>query len=189
MLNFRLVITTVFFIVVFSITALAQTAPVKIVLINTASFYDEKAGITKLVNAEKQLNTEFTAQIKALQDDNTKLQAIATELQNMQKLPVAPTAYAEKQEEGERLQRQIGYKKTDLEAAINKRRQALMGPISDDIGKALDEFAKKNGYGVIFDASKLVDAGSLLFLAESADITKDFVAFYNARTVAAAPPK
>ena len=58
-------------------------------------------------------------------------------------------------------------------------------PISKEIGKAIDEFAKKNGYSVIMDTSKLADA--MLFYAEAADSTKDFVTFFNARTPAAPP--
>ncbi len=172
--------------------AFAQTAPAKIILINTDAFYDAKAGITKLVSANKQLDTEFAAQIKALQEGGARLQAIAKELENMQKLPTSQfnqTAYTTKQEEGERLQRQLNYNKTDLENAIKKRREVLVSPISADIGNAIGEFAKKNGFGVIFDVSKLADSGILLFLADSAEVTKEFIVFYNTRPTPVAPPK
>ena len=46
----------------------AQIAPARIALINTDTFYDQKIGITKLVVANKQLDSEFATQIKALQD-------------------------------------------------------------------------------------------------------------------------
>lgn len=187
------VIITVFIVAMFAVSAFAQVpAASKIGLINTNAFYDEKVGITKLVTANKQLNTEFAAQIKALEDGSVKLQGIAKELETMRGQPQATfnqVAYNTKQDEGERLQRELSYKKTELESAINKRRDVLVAPISQDIGKAIDEFGKKNGYTAIFDIGKLDEAGAVLFVAETADITKEFVTFYNARpaTPATAP--
>lgn len=176
---------------VFSAAASAQAAP-KFGFVNTSAFGDSKAGITKLINANKQIDTEFAGRLKELQDGNTKLQAIANELQNMQKLPPAQfnqTAYSNKADEGDRLQRDLNYKKQDLERDVPKRRDALIGPITSDILKALDEYATKNGYTAVFDASKLVENGALLTLANSADITKDFITFYNARPAGTAAPK
>jgi outer membrane protein len=167
-----------------ALSAFAQvpTASSKIAFINTEGFYDEKEGIVKLVNVNKQLEQEFSARFKELQDSNTKLQAIAKELETMQKLPQAQfnqSAFASKQEEGERLQRTMNYKKTDYESMFNKRRTELMTPVSQDIGKAIDEFAKKNGYDVIIDISKF--AGAVLYFSDVADTTKKFIAFYNTR--------
>ena len=184
MLKFRWFGTSLILVVCFSISVLAQTAPPKSVLINTAAFYDEKTGITKLVKAAKDVEAEFAVEIKALRDNNAKLQAIATEIEGLQKQPDTPatrSAIAGKQEQGSDLQRNVEYNKADLEAKINKAREAKIGPISYDIGKAIAEFGKKNGYGAIFDASKLEESGALLFVADSVDITKDFISYYNAR--------
>ncbi|CAN5410619.1 hypothetical protein BH10ACI2_BH10ACI2_24180 [soil metagenome] len=172
------------FTISLSVSALAQSAPGKFVLINTAGFYDEKAGITKLVAAEKTLDLEFANQIKALQADSDKVQAIAVELQRMQTLQPTEAnraAMTTKQEEGERLQRQIDYKKPDLESVIAKRRDVLVRPIMEDVGKAIDEFGKKNAYGAIFDVSKMAESGALIYLADATNVTKEFVLFYNAR--------
>lgn len=188
----KIVIVSIFLTGLFAVSSFSQTTPIKIGLINTEAFYSEKEGITKLVTASKQLDAEFAARIKELQDGQTKLQGIATELQNMQKLPQAQfnqASYNTKQEEGERLQRELTYKKTELETAIGKRRPVVIGPVSQDIGKAIDEFAKQKGYGAIFDVSKMADTGALLFLAETADATKEFITFYNARPATAAAPK
>lgn len=176
---------------VFASIASAQAQP-KYGFVNTLNFSEEKGGITKLVNANKQIDTEFAPRLKELQDGNTKLQTIARELENMQKLPQAQfnqTAYTNKQDEGERLQRELKYKEDDLKRDVPKRRDVLVGPISSDIGKALDEYAAKNGFTAIFDIAKLAENGMLLTLAANADITKDFIAFYNARPATAAAPK
>ncbi len=167
-------------VVCLAAAAFSQTTLPKSVLINTSAFYDEKAGITKLVSAEKQIESEFAKDIKFLQDGNAKLASIVAELEQPVTAVNRATMQAKK-EEGEALQRTLGYKKADVEAAIKKRRETLVGPISFDIGKAISEFGKKNGYGSIFDAGKLADAGALLFVGDGTDITKEFIAFYNAR--------
>jgi outer membrane protein len=187
---------TVFFVcAILTVSALAQV-PVglpKIAFIDTGAFYDEKVGITKLVNANKQLNTVFAVRIKELEDGSVKLKNISTELENMQKLPpnqFDQVKFNAKRDEGERLQRELNYKKTGLESDISKERDKLVRPISQDVGKAIDEFAKKNGYTVILDIGKFVEAGAVLYFAEVADATKDFITFYNARpTPAATTPK
>ncbi len=188
----RLLIGGMFVYMVFASASFAQMAPAKIALINTDSFYDEKAGITKLVTANKQLDSEFATRIKSLQDGGKKLQAIAQELSNLQKLPPAQfnqTAYNTKREEGERLERELKYQKTDLDDAVNKRRKILITPISSDIGNAITEFGRKNGFGAILDVNKLGESGTLLFLAETGDVTKEFIVYYNARRTPAAAPK
>jgi Skp family chaperone for outer membrane proteins len=183
MLRFRYIFSVLVFVVSLSYSAISQTAP-KNVLVNTSAFYDEKTGITRLVAAEKQLNADFAKDIKALQDDNAKIAAIASELEKQPVTAANQAALMAKKEEGERLQRLFGFNKADLETKINKARETLIGPISFDIGKAISEFGKKNGYGAIFDASKLAESGVLLFVGDSTDVTKDFIAFYNARAAA-----
>ncbi len=192
MSSIRRVLVGTFIFMACASALFAQIAPAKIALINTDAFYDEKTGITKLVNVNKQLDVEFAPQIKALQDDDTKLQAIAKELENMQNLPANlfnQASYNAKKDEGENLQRQITRKKSDLQDAFDKRRKRVISPINDDIGKGITEFANKNGFGAIFDISKLGESGVLLFFAESADATKQFITYYNARTTPAATPK
>ena len=53
---------------------------------------------------------------------------------------------------------QQGIKQEDLKARLDKRRQVVVGPIYQDVMKALQEFAVKNGYAVILDGAKLEEA-------------------------------
>jgi hypothetical protein len=51
-----------------------------------------------------------------------------------------------------------------------------------DIMKAIGEFTKQKGYGLILDAAKLDSAGVILGWDEAkVDVTKEFITFYNAR--------
>lgn len=172
------------FVVAMSVAASAQGVPAKSVLMNTAAFYDEKAGITKLISAEKQVNTEFAGAIKELQDGTAKLAAIAAELEKTTVTAANQATLMQKKSEGESLQRTLEFNKANLEVKINNKRKELIEPITFDIGKAISEYGKKNNFGAIYDASKLAEAGIILFVGDSTDITKDFIAFYNARAAA-----
>ncbi|MBX7170811.1 MAG: hypothetical protein K1X72_07625, partial [Pyrinomonadaceae bacterium] len=50
-----------------------------------------------------------------------------------------------------------------------------------DIYKAVQEFSKQKGYMMILDIGKMADADIVMALDEKADVTKDFITFYNAR--------
>ena len=177
----------VFVFAICSITAgtvMAQQPTGKVAYIDTASFLDEKSGINKIIVANRQLEAEFAVRLKELRDGNTQLAAIGKEVRTMEQLPpgqINPNTYTAKREEGEKLQRELVYKKEDLERALAKRREVVILPITRDIGKVMEEFAMKNGIGSILDSSKFYDNGALLFLANTSDITKDFIAFYNAK--------
>lgn len=170
-------------VLVISAFAQAPASP-KIAFIDPAAFSNEKTGITKYVNAYKQLDNEFAAQIKAQKDGNAKLEAIAKELGDMLKLPANQyddAAYQKKRADHGQLEIDQISKGKALETAIDKRRKALFDPINQDVWKAIDDYAKKNGYGVILDFGKLAEAGAVLYFAPAADATADFIAFYNAR--------
>ncbi len=183
MTKFRFITFAFLATVVLSAATVGQTTPApKIAFINSDAFYDDKSGVTKLVNAMKQLNREIEPRNQDLTGLNTRMGTISTELGNMEKLPQAQfnqVAYNTKREEGARLKREFDYKKTEAENFVAKRRSELVGPVSQEIGRAIDEFAKKNGYTVILDPSKLTEA--MLFYAEAADSTKDFITFFNAK--------
>ena len=65
----------------------------------------------------------------------------------------------------------------------------MIVPITQDISKAIEEFAKQQGYSAIFDVAKMAETGALLFLTETAEATNQFIVFYNARPATAAAPK
>lgn len=184
MFKFSRLVSIIMVTTALSSAAFAQAAPPRSVLINTAAFYDDKGGIARLVAAEKQIDTEFAKDIKELRDGSEALAKIAEELQKTTVTEANQAALLAKKAEGESLQRRLELKKADLEALINRKREILIGPITFDIGKAISEFGKKNGYAAIYDASKLAENGVLLFVGDGADITKEFIAYFNAKAAA-----
>jgi Skp family chaperone for outer membrane proteins len=127
--------------------------------------------------------------VTELQGIQTRIQSIAAEIQKMTgntAVPVDQKALAAKQDEGQRLQREGEFKKKEYDAAVERRSNELLGPISADISRAIQDFAKARGYTVILDIDRLGQAGAILSLDPSANVTKEFITFYNMRPAAAA---
>ena len=187
MRTFRLIAVSVFIAAVFAVSALAQTTG-KIGLINTQAFDDDKAGITKYVTALNSLETEFKPTFTELQTLATKIQALEKEIagyreiiQKGGKIPISDADLNKKIEDYDKSLREYKFKEEGAKASYQRREQVVMGPIRQDIGNAIQEFTKKNGYTIMLDVAKLDNAGLILGLDETADVTKAFITFYNAR--------
>ena len=169
----------------------ATTGPLpdtKIAFINTEAFGDEKGGITRYVTAVKSLEREFQPRQTELNTMQTRIKGLADEIGKLTGSSVVdPKTIQAKQDEGERLQRDLKYKKEQADADFAKRYQEVVSPISADIGKALDSFASQRGITMILDISKLAPA--ILTVNPNMDVTAAFIAEYNSKpsTASAAP--
>ena len=180
-----------------AMSAFSQVQPgtPKIGWIDTGEFANPQGGISKYINALKAIDTEMQPRVTELQGIGNRLKAINDDLTKMQSNPAIPVdqkAFAAKQDEGQRLQREGEFKQKELDAAVEKRKADLLAPITSDILKAVQEFAKTKGYAVILDIAPLDSAHAILALDPTAEVTKDFITFYNARpasTASTAAPK
>ncbi len=194
MKRFTTLVLSLVFAAVFAVSAFAQAGAqptlTKIGWIDTGAFADEKEGVTKYINALKALDNEMKPRVTELQGIQTKVQAIAKELDDWSKrpanVPVDQKAVLAKQDEGQSLQRTFEFKKKEYDAAVEKRSGEVLGPVSADISKAIQEFAKSKGYAVVLDIAALANANAILALDPSSNITKEFIAYYNARPATAA---
>jgi Skp family chaperone for outer membrane proteins len=191
----RLAAASIMMAALFSVAAFAQTPAAgvgKIGLINTAAFGDEKTGITKFVTAVKSVNDEFKPAITELQTLTTRYQTLANEAKKLQEQlntsggppinrPEVQKQLEAKIEEGQSLELTIKRKDEDLKQKSERRSAQVVGPIYNDITKALSEYAKKNGYAVILDGGKLEQAEILMGFDEKYDVTKDFITYFNTR--------
>ena len=161
----------------------ASNAPVpdtKIAYINTDAFGADQGGITRYVTAVKSLEREFKPRQDELITMQTRIKALADEIAKLSGNSVVdPKTIQAKQEEGERLQRDLKYKKEQADADFAKRYQDVVSPISTDIGKALDTFAQQRGLTMILDISKLAPA--ILTVNPAMDVTAAFIAEYNSK--------
>ena len=197
MKTIRLFAVSLFLTAFLAVASFAQTTT-KVAVINTYAFGAEKEGITKYVSALTALNNEFKPLNEELKTMQTKLQTLANDIENLKKLAASnPKAFDEKAaqakvDEAEKLQRDIKFKQEEGGARLEKRKQAVLAPVMQDIMKAVQEFSKQKSYALVLDVARLEEAGILLGLDEKADITKEFITFYNARpatTAAATTPK
>lgn len=182
-------VVSLMFAAVLSVSSFAQTSPAqpgagKIGWVNTAAFADEKEGVTKYISALKALDAEMKPRVTELQGLQTRMQNLGKEIQTMQAntaVPVKPEAIQAKQEEGARMQREFEFKKKEYDAAVESRSGAVLGPVSEDISKALETFAKQKGYSVVLDIAALANANAILVLDPTANLTKEFITYYNTR--------
>lgn len=175
------------FAAVFAVSAFAQAGAGKIGVINTFEFDAAEGkpgtGIAKYVAAQNRLDAEFKAETTTFKTMATKINALKAEVETLSKagdkVPVANITT--KAEEHDKLVRELKFKQEDAKARYDSRRQVIMGPVLQDIGKAMQEFATKNGYAIILDAAKLDQAGLILAFDRKYDATDEFIKFYNAR--------
>ena len=180
------------FAAVFAVSASAQApaAAPKMAVINTAAF-DGKDGITRYNNAMDSLDKEFGPIQTKLQGYVTRLNALRGEIEKLQKppanVPIDQNALNAKALEYENLGKQAKREEEDAKVNFERRQASVMGPVLQDIGKAMQDYANQKGYDLILDVAKL-DAANLILAYNPAkvDVTKDFITFYNARPAGAA---
>jgi len=193
MKTFRSIAAVFVLAAIFAVSGFAQTtAPGKIGVVNTQAFAQTTGGISRYVNALNSLAAELKTDQAALQTMATKIQTLEKEIQDIErqlndpKLPPAvdkaklQTTGRAKFQEYEDIGRTFKFEEEKYKVKLERGEDRVVRPVSRDIGNALTEFAKKNGYSVILDVSK-DQTGMLLFLDEKQDVTKDFITFYNAR--------
>ncbi len=173
----------------------AVAVPVsKIAVIFSEEFQDPKTGIVRFTATLNKLNGEFADRQKKLDDMALKIKQLPDEITNLQQqavkgTPIAPQTIQAKIDQLDQLKKQAQRETEDAQAAYQKRRQELFGPLQDEISKALDAFAKARGITMILDGSQVQ---GILYTADGLDITKAFISEYNAKnpaTAAVTPPK
>lgn len=182
-------------IVVSSIGVYAQAQPTaasKIVVIDTAVFFNEKTGITKIVAASKTLAAELSPKRGVVQQLVARIDVLNKELNVFQGnaskgIPVDEKTAQAKIDELERLKREGKFQEDEFNAFAQKRQSEIVGPVYAEVLKTLGEYIKSKDYGIVFDVSK-DQTGFLIYASEKYDITKEFINYYNARPVTAIAP-
>jgi Skp family chaperone for outer membrane proteins len=166
--------------------AAPQTATVavpdnKMAMIYSDAFLDPKTGIARFNALLGTLNREFQPRQAELQTMQTKIETLTKEIESTQNV-ADPNAIRQKRDQLEQLNTDFKRKGEDAEAAYNKRRAEIFGPLQQDIGKALEAFAKAHGITVIVDGSQV----PVVYAADSIDITRAFINEFNSKNPATA---
>lgn len=153
----------------------------KVALIFSEAFQDGKTGIAKFNVVVSNLNREFTprqAEITQLQqkaqqlnDDIEKTRAVAD-----------PKTIAQKMDLLEGMKKDLQRKSEDAQAAFEKRRADVFRPLQEEIGKALEVYAKGHNITVIIDGSQV----PVVYASDSVDITRAFINDFNSKFPATA---
>jgi Skp family chaperone for outer membrane proteins len=159
----------------------ATIAEGKFAIIDTDAFSDPKQGIKRLVAAFQVVEREFKPRRDEVQQLQARYEALAKEVQDT-KAVADPKTLAAKADQATQLETEIKRKQEDGQKALEKRVQDLTQPIYQDIGNALQTYARARGLSVVFDVSKM--QGVVMVVNDSIDITDAFVADYNQRNPA-----
>ena len=190
-------IAAVAFVAAISASVFAQTRPAgtpatssapttasvpdsKIALVDTDAFLDEKQGITKLVTAAKAVEAEFQPRRTELQTLNSQIEKAKADLAkviNVQSQQISQ----QQQEKIDQMTKDMQRKGEDAQAAYQKRLQEKLGPVYEDVGKALDAYAKAHGITMVLDVTKLP---GIVSADGSLDITKAFIVEFNSKNPA-----
>jgi outer membrane protein len=166
--------------------ATAAVPDSKMAMIYSDLFLDPKTGIARFNSLLGTLNREFQPRQAELQGLQTRITTLTKEIEDTQTV-ADPNAIRQKREQLTQLNTDFKRKGEDAEAAYGRRRQEIFLPLQQDIGKALEAFAKARGITVIVDGSQV----PLVYAADSLDITRAFIADFNSKnpaTAAVTPP-
>lgn len=162
----------------------------KVAVIFSADFQDPKTGIARFTVTLTKLNSEFQKTQDELNQTTQRLKTLQDEINNLQRAPNAtPAQIQAKIADLDQQKKEYQRKGEDAQAQYQKRRQELFLPFQDDVGKALDAFAKARNVTMVLDGSQVQ---GILYAADASDITRAFINDYNTKNPATAsvtPPK
>jgi len=156
----------------------------KVAVIFSGAFQDPKQGIARFAVLLNKLNAEFQKTQDELTQMGKNLQALQDEITKLQQAPApdARTVQA-KVDQLESLKKDAQRKTEDAQGSYQRRRAEIFTPLQDDVGKALDAYAKTRGITLVIDASQVE---GVLYAAEAIDITRAFISDYNSKNPATA---
>jgi len=160
----------------------------KIALLNSDEFGDPKTGILRLVAAMNRVEKEFEAKKVELQTLQGQIEKATADLAKVGPMQSAQINQ-QQQDKIDQMKKDFQRRGEDAQAAYEKRKQEVLGPVIDEIGKYLDGYAKAHGINIILDVTKVQ---GIVSASDSLDITKAFITEFNSKNPATAtvtPPK
>ena len=153
----------------------------KIALIYSDAFLDAKTGIARFSVVVTNLNREFQPRQTELQGLQQKIQALTDDITKTAAV-ADPRTLQQKQDQLDQMKKDFQRKGEDAQVAYDRRRKEMFTPLQDDIGKALEVYAKANNINVIIDGSQV----PLVYAADALDITRAFINDFNSKNPATA---
>ena len=148
----------------------------RIAVIYSAEFTAEKTGIAKFGVLVTALNKEFEPRKKEIEALQQKAQQLNDEIEKTKNV-ADPKQLQQKMDQLEQLKKELQRKGEDAQAAVDKRQQEIFQPLQDEIGKALEVYARAHGINVVLDVSRV----PVVYAADSLDITRAFIDEFNSK--------
>jgi Skp family chaperone for outer membrane proteins len=153
----------------------------KIALIYSDAFLDSKTGIARFNTLVTTLNREFQPRQTELQGLQTRIQSLTDDITKTAAV-ADPKTTQTKQDQLDQMKKDFQRKGEDAQVAYDRRRKEIFTPLQDDIGKALEVYAKGHNINVIIDGSQV----PLVYAADALDITRAFINDFNSKNPATA---
>jgi outer membrane protein len=132
----------------------------------------------------KQAQEKLAAEVKKRQDDMEKIQKSMEDAQNKlrtQSNALSDTAKADLGRDIDRMNTELQRKNDDAQKELQEMQQQLIQPIAERLSMIVDSYAKEMGFAVVLDVM------SVVFRAETADITTEIIRRFDASVASAAP--
>jgi len=152
----------------------AADAKTKIGIIEIAAFRVE---IGELKAKYDKLQTEFATLQRELEGLQSSIQAKQQALQEGKNLTQQQAAKL--QDDAQGLQRELQRKQEDGQALAQKRESEETGAIYEKISKFLEQYCAQKGITQVLEAGRLRESGLVIYAAQTAFITDDFIKEYN----------
>lgn len=168
---YRLCSISIFLLLTLSVSTTAQEQAKekptpKIAFIDTSVFSDEKDGILIYAKTIKEVESELAPLQRELEKIAEKIREIEA------KFPAGS-------EESDKLRRVAKYKLEDYKIQFEKRASEVLKPIEESINNELTKFATQKGLTTLLDVGG--DIPICVICPSCPDITKEFIAYYNAK--------
>jgi Skp family chaperone for outer membrane proteins len=160
----------------------------KLAVIYSEEFQDPKTGIARFTVTMNKLNGEFQKIQDELTQTAQRLKQLQEEINKLQTGGATPAQIQAKIDTLDQQKRDYQRRGEDAKAQYQRRHQELFLPLQDDVGKALDTYAKARSITMVIDGSQV----PILYAVVSMDITRAFISDYNVKnpaTAQAMPPK
>lgn len=155
------------FLSVFCLSAFSQS--VKIGYVNMKEIFENYEKAKKIEESFKKEVAEEQKNIDKMQEDIKKMQEDYEKKKNMMK----PEEQAKKETEIRSKIQEFSQKYSEVSKKLDEKGKALESQIVDEIKKAIEDYAKKNGYSIILD-SRL-----LLYGDEATNLTDEIIKVLN----------
>lgn len=149
----------------------AQSAPLKIGFIDLQRVINASEEGQKAQEEIQKKADEYTLQADQIK---AKIEALSEDLKKQADV-LTPAAKAEKQDEIAKLELEYNRFVNDSREELGKAEQRALKQLLEDIGRLVVEYGQQNEYTVI------LEAGNMLYGADSIEITEDIIALYNSR--------